>query len=71
MEKGLRKEINAEFLKVSIECYIGAPIVVDGKPWGCIDFSSMVQRGSAFDEQDLDRIKSLATELSELIASGG
>jgi len=54
-----------------IECYIGAPIVVNGKPWGCVDFSSMAQRDGAFDEQDVDRIKSLAAELSELIASGG
>lgn len=59
------------YRSLPIECYIGAPITVNGKPWGCVDFSSMAQRDGAFDEQDVDRIKSLAAELSELIASGG
>ena len=59
------------YRSLPIECYIGAPIVINGKPWGCIDFSSMAQREGAFDEQDVDRIKSLAAELSDLIASGG
>ena len=59
------------YRSLPIECYIGAPIVVNGKPWGCVDFSSMARRDSEIDEQDLDRIKTLAAELAELIASGG
>ena len=59
------------YRSLPIECYIGAPIVVNDKPWGCVDFSSMAQRDGEFDEQDVDLIISLAAELSDLITSGG
>lgn len=58
------------YRSLPIECYIGAPIVVDGKPWGCVDFSSMAQRDGTFNETDVKLIKSLAAELSDLITSG-
>ena len=57
------------YRSLPIDCYIGAPIIIRGKPWGCVDFSSMSQRDGSFDERDVDRIKSLAAELSELIGS--
>ena len=59
------------YRSLPLACFIGAPIVVDGKPWGCVDFSSMAQRDGSFDEQDVERIKTLAAELSELIAATG
>jgi len=57
------------YRSLPLECYIGAPIVVNGTPWGCVDFSSMVQRDGPFGEQDVDLVKALAVELSELIDS--
>lgn len=52
-----------------LECFIGAPIVINGKPWGCVDFSSMAQRDGEFGERDIALVKSLAAELSKLIGS--
>ena len=57
------------YRSLPLECYIGAPIVVNGNPWGSVDFSSMAQRDGAFSEQDIDLVKSLAAELSKLIGS--
>ena len=52
-----------------LESYIGAPITLQGEPWGCLDFSSMAQRDEAFSEQDLQLIQDLASEISELLDS--
>ena len=57
------------YRSLPLECFIGAPIVVEGKPWGCLDFSSMAQRDGSFSIQDLELINSLAEEISELIGS--
>ena len=71
IDNSTSKTLHPLYRALPIDCYIGAPIIVDGKPWGCVDFSSMAQRDGSFDEQDVDRIKSLATELAELIGSAG
>ncbi len=57
------------YRSLPLECYIGAPLVVNGKPWGCVDFSSMAQRNEPFSEQDIELVESLAEELSQLISS--
>ncbi len=64
-----RTTLHPLYRSLPIECYIGAPIIVNGKPWGCVDFSSMAQRDGSFDVQHVDRINSLAAELGELIDS--
>jgi GAF domain-containing protein len=55
------------YRSLPLESYIGAPIVINGKPWGCVDFSSMGQREEPFSEQEIEMVESLATELSQLI----
>lgn len=57
------------YRSLPLECFIGAPIVIDGKPWGCVDFSSMAQHDGAFGERDIAMVKSLAAKLSKLIGS--
>ena len=55
------------YRSLPLESYIGAPIVINGKPWGCVDFSSMGQREEPFSEHEIEMVESLATELSQLI----
>ena len=57
------------YRSLPLECYLGAPITLDGQPWGCLDFSSMAQRDEPFSEQDLQLIESLASEISGLISA--
>jgi transcriptional regulator with GAF, ATPase, and Fis domain len=57
------------YRSLPLECFIGAPIVVEGEPWGCLDFSSMAQRDGSFSIQDLELINALAEEISELVGS--
>ncbi len=57
------------YRSLPLECYIGAPVVVNGKPWGCVDFSSMAQRDEPFNERDIELVESLAEKLSQLISS--
>lgn len=58
------------YRSLPLESYIGAPILIDDKPWGCVDFSSMGQREEPFSEQEIEMIESLARELSQLISEG-
>jgi GAF domain-containing protein len=57
------------YRSLPLESYLGAPILIDGKPWGCVDFSSMGQREEPFSEHEIELLESLATELSQLISS--
>jgi len=57
------------YRSLPLESYIGAPIVINGKPWGCVDFSSMGQREEPFSEEEIEMVESLASELSQLISS--
>ena len=50
-----------------LECYIGVPLMLRDKPWGCLDFSSMAQRDEPFSEQEIELIESLANEITQLI----
>lgn len=55
------------YRSLPLECYLGAPIVVNGEAWGCLDFSSMAQRDEPFTEAELKLIQSLADEISQLL----
>jgi len=55
------------YRSLPLEGYIGAPIMVNDEPWGCVDFSSMAQRDEAFSEADLKLIAALAGEISALL----
>ena len=54
------------YRSLPLECFIGAPIMRAGKPWGCLDFSSMAQRDQPFGAQEIALIESLANEISQL-----
>ena len=55
------------FRSLPLECYIGVPLSWHGKPWGCMDFSSMAQRDEPFSTQDIELVESLAEEIAQLI----
>ena len=58
------------YRSLPLECYIGVPLSVNGRPWGCMDFSSMAQREEAFSAQDIELVESLAREMTQLISNG-
>lgn len=57
------------YRSLPLECYIGAPVFVDGETWGCVDFSSMAQRDEPFSAEEIELINTLAAEISTLIDS--
>ncbi len=57
------------YRSLPLECYIGVPLSLHGKPWGCMDFSSMAQRDEPFSTQDIELVESLANEVAQLIDS--
>ena len=57
------------YRSLPLESYIGAPIIVDGECWGCIDFSSMAQRDEPFGREDIKLIDNLASEISQLLGA--
>jgi GAF domain-containing protein len=57
------------YRSLPLESYLGAPITINGNPWGCLDFSSMAQRDEDFSEQDLKLIEALASDISQLLSS--
>ena len=68
IEKSARNLHHPLYRALPLESYIGAPIMVDGEPWGCLDFSSMAQNDKAFTEQDLKLVETLASEISQLLS---
>lgn len=54
------------YRSLPLECFIGAPVARHGKPWGCLDFSSMAQRDAPFGAREIELIESLAAEISQL-----
>ena len=56
------------YRSLPLECYIGVPLIVQGRPWGCIDFSSMAQRDEPFSKQETELVESLAKEVTQLIS---
>ena len=59
------------YRSLPLECYIGAPVTVDGLAWGTINFSSMAQRDQPFDNGDIQWIESMAREVSTLLGKLG
>ena len=57
------------YRSLPLECYIGVPIVLHDRPWGCLDFSSMAQRDEPFSKQDIELVESLAKEAAQLIGN--
>jgi GAF domain-containing protein len=57
------------YRSLPLECYIGVPLLLHGKPWGCMDFSSMAQRDEPFSTQDIELVESLAKEVAQLIGN--
>jgi len=57
------------YRSLPLESYIGAPIIVQGETWGCVDFSSMAQRDEAFGAEELKLIENIAGEISQLLSS--
>ena len=55
------------YRSLPLESYIGTPIMINAKPWGCVDFSSMGQREEPFSEKEIEMLETLAIELSQLI----
>ncbi len=48
------------YLDFGLESYIGAPLIVDGKPYGTLNFSSADVRQQPFSQQDEDFIEFLS-----------
>jgi len=67
IEKSPKSMHHPLYRSLPLESYIGASIVINGKPWGCVDFSSMGQREEPFSKQEIEMVESLARELSQLI----
>ena len=57
------------YRSLPLECYIGVPLLLHDKPWGCMDFSSMTQRDEPFSRQEIELIESLAKEITQLIGN--
>ncbi len=55
------------YRSLPLECYLGVPIVVDGEPWGCVDFSSMAQRDEPFSDEEIKMVERIAAEIGVLI----
>ena len=51
------------------ECYIGAPVYLNARTWGTLNFSSMAQRETPFSCEEVDLVNHLADKLSRLLAT--
>ncbi len=57
------------YRSLPLETYLGAPITIDDKPWGCLDFSSIAQRDENFSQRDLEMISTLAGKISQMLST--
>ncbi len=57
------------YRSLPLECYIGAPVFLQNKPWGSLNFSSMAQRDKPFSQSEIELVNSLAEKLSGLLDS--
>ena len=51
-----------------LECYIGAPIAIGDKVWGCVNFSSMAQREDSFNADEEELVAAVAERIARLVA---
>lgn len=58
------------YSSLPLECYIGAPVYRHGEIWGCLDFTSLVQRDEPFSARDLRLICRMARQASEIVDAG-
>ncbi len=54
---GQTHETHPAYTSFRLESYIGVPVVVDGQPYGTLNFSSPVARSRRFDAVDVDALK--------------
>ncbi len=59
------------YRSLPLECFIGAPILRKGQPWGCVDFSSMAVRDEPFDDHQIELLVSLTHEIVQLVDAYG
>ena len=57
------------YLSLPLECFIGAPVYHEGQIWGCVDFTSLVQREQPFNEQDVELVIDIGRKISEILDS--
>ena len=69
IDKASQPLLHPLYRSLPLESYIGAPIIVDGESWGCIDFSSMAQREAPFSESEQKMVDDLANKISQLLCS--
>ena len=55
--------------KFGLESYIGAPIVVDGQPFGTLNFSGVAPRGAPFTDADLSLVHHFADWIGHEMAA--
>jgi len=55
------------YRSLPLECFIGAPILRAGKPWGCVDFSAMAHRAEPFDDNHVELLTSLTLEIGQIV----
>lgn len=55
---------------LSLEAYIGTPIIVDDKVWGTLNFSSMALRQEPFNKDDIEFIVKASKKIAQKITEG-
>lgn len=54
------------YKNIPLEAYISAPIILNGKVWGTLNFSSMKKRDHPFTSVDIEYVESSAQRISNL-----
>ena len=57
------------YVVMQLLAYIGAPIVVDGKVWGTLNFSSTSARDIPFSDDDIRKVEDLANRISQSLST--
>ncbi|MBZ9539398.1 diguanylate cyclase [Modicisalibacter tunisiensis] len=53
--------------KFGLETYIGAPVTVDGKVWGTVNFSSSRSRSRPFTEMEVELVRLVVSAVSRIV----
>ncbi len=56
---------------VPCEFYISSPILVGGRVWGTVNFTSLARRAKPFSDQDIAHNESAASRIAAAIAADG
>ncbi len=57
------------YRSLPLEAYLGAPITIDGQPWGCLEFSSIAHRDKNFSQSNVEMINKLAGKISQMLST--